>query len=198
MSLSNPLPTTWRVVAVTKDAFEITRRVIERSPSHPQPECQQALQKEHLKLRERTLYTEEKALSLLQRRDGKPSQELEEIEGLLVLSLWATFESFLRDYFREKCAVLKPQNQPAAFANLLWYKHLCDDVEQWKMGELLDFLKDSLSHVPNLPKLIGDAKHILIYRNWVAHASPKRQNERRDLRATYNILNELIELLLQY
>jgi hypothetical protein len=191
------LPATWRVVSVAKDAIKITKRVIERSPSHLQPECQQALQKDHLKLRERTLYTDEKALSLLQRSDGKPSQELEEIEGLLVLGLWAAAEQFLREYLREKCSVLKPQSQPASFADLLWYKHLCDDVEQWKIGDLLDFLKDSLSH-PRLPKLIGDAKHILMYRNWVAHANPKKRNERRDLTATYDTLNELIEVLLQY
>jgi hypothetical protein len=155
MSLSNPLPATWRVVSIAKDALELTRRMLERSPSHRHTECQQALQNFQRKLREGTLYEGEEtlALSLLQRSEGKqvkPSQELEEIEGLLVLSLWATCERFWRGYFREKCAMLKPQTGSAPFANLLWYKHLCDDVEKWKMGDLLDFLKDSLSD-PRLP-----------------------------------------------
>lgn len=197
MSLSNPLPAAWRVVSVAKHAIKITRRVIERSPSHPQPECQRALQEDHLKLRENTLYMDEKALSLLQRTDGKPSREIEELDGLLVLGLWAATEQFLREYLREKCSVLKPPSQPVSFAGWLWYKHLCDDVEQWKVGDILDFLKDSLPH-SRLPTLIGEAKHILTYRNWVAHASPKKKNERRDLTATYDTLNELVELLLQY
>jgi hypothetical protein len=116
MSLSNPLPATWHVALCAKDALELTRRVLERSPSHPQAECKEALEVFQLGLRKGTHYEVPEALSFLVKK-GKPSQEVDEIEGLLVLDLWATFERFLRDYLQEKGTVLKQYIQPLPFAD---------------------------------------------------------------------------------
>lgn len=117
MSLSNPLPATLQAVSVVTNAYEITRRVLEREPSHPQEECQQALQNFQRKLRADTLFEDKESLSLLKTFSGKLSPEREEIEGLLVLGLWATFERFLRDYLQEKGTVLRQHLQPRGFAN---------------------------------------------------------------------------------
>jgi hypothetical protein len=42
---------------------------------------------------------------------------------------------------------------------------------------ILDFLKKSIfSTDPILQQMIEDAKSIYTYRNWVAHANPKKMN----------------------
>jgi hypothetical protein len=64
MNLSNPLPTSWQDILATRDALEIARRVVERSPSHPQVECQQVVQIFQRKLREGTVYEDEEILLL--------------------------------------------------------------------------------------------------------------------------------------
>jgi len=194
MNLSNPLPATWDAVSVTIDAFTITKRVLARSPSHPQTECQQALQDFQRKLREGTFSKNELALSLLTATKWEDSQEGKEIQGLLVLGLWATFERFLRDYLLEKGTVLK-QIPPTPFADSL-YKQFAKNVERWEPRDILDLLKDSLFTTPTLAELIGEAKHILDYRNKVAHANPKKRDSRRQIYSTYEKLNEIINILL--
>ncbi len=196
MSLSNPLPATLQAVSVVTNAYEITRRVLEREPSHPQEECQQALQNFQRKLRADTLFEAKESLSLLKTSSGKLSSEREEIEGLLVLGLWATFERFLRDYLLEKGAVLK-QIQPTPFADSL-YKQFAKNVERWEPRDILELLKDSLFTTPVLADLIGEAKHILDYRNKVAHANPGKRESRRPVDSSYKKLNEIINILLQY
>jgi hypothetical protein len=139
-------------------------------------------------LRDRTLYegVEETALRRLITVTGKPSEPVKEVESLLVLALWATFERFLRDYLREKGAVLKQQSFP--FAHSL-YEHFEKSVEWWKPSDILEFLKHS--PFPN-STLLGDyidqAGRILEHRNHVAHANPKKRTTRCDLEVAYNTL----------
>lgn len=197
MNLSNPLPATWDAVSVTIDAFTITKRVLARSPSHPQAECQQTLQDFQRKLREGTFSRKELVLSLLKATKWEDSQEGQEIQGLLVLGLWATFERFLRDYLLEKGTVLKQHLQPMKFANSL-YEHFAKNVERWEPREILAFLKESLFNTQDLQILIDDAQQILTYRNWVAHANPKKMSQKRGIEFTYDTLNDIVEVLLQY
>jgi hypothetical protein len=182
MNLPNPLPTTWEAVQVAKDAFTLARRLLAQFPSHRQTRTQQIF----LELCKQTVYEAGKPLSSLQPHDrtAKLNELEKEIDGLLVLELWATFERFLRDYLQE---VLKPQSQPVPFADSLRYQRLCDDLQRWRMGDILDFLKDS-SADPRMPRLIKDAKNILMYRNWVAPADPKKRQ------GYAQILNPLITL----
>jgi hypothetical protein len=206
--MTNPLPATREVVLCARGALEITRRMLERSPCHQQtkcqaafdqfPACQATLAKIQAELRQGTLYegSEEVALRWLTTEKGKQSEPVKEIESLLVLALWATFERFLRDYLQEKGMVLKQQTFP--FANSL-YEHFEKSVEWWKPSEILGFLKHS--PFPN-STLLGDyidqAGQILEHRNHVAHANPKKRTTRCDLEMVYNTLNEIIEILLQY
>jgi predicted transcriptional regulator len=47
--------------------------------------------------------------------------------------------------------------------------------------------------------LIGSAKQILEYRNWVAHRNPKKRSPVRIVpNMAYDTLNEIIETLLQH
>jgi hypothetical protein len=161
------------------------------------PECQATLTKVHLELRDRTCYagSEEAALRLLI-ENGEKSEFAKEVESLLVLALWATFERFLRDYLQEKGTVLKQQALP--FANSL-YELFENSVEWWKPADILALLKHS--PFPNstlLGNCLDQAGRILEHRNNVAHANPKKRTTRCDLEDTYNALNEIIEILLQY
>ncbi len=195
MSLANPLPTTWQAVSCAKDAFEITRRVLERSPSHPQAECQQALTSFQPGLRKSTHYETNGAWSLIKVKN-RPSQELHEVEGLLILGRWATFARFLRDYLQDKGKVLKQHLQPSLLADNL-YEQFAKKVERWEPRDMLNVLKNSFFTTPTLQLLIDDAQNILTYRNWVAHANPNKKSSRCGLEETYNTLNEIINRLLQ-
>lgn len=174
MILPNPLPATWEAVRAARDAMTLAGRVFEPPPFRRQAPCQQTLQDFQQYLRKDTDYERSKALSSLERldRERKLRELKKEINGLLVLGLWATFEHFLRDFLQER---LKPQGQPPPLAESLRYNRLCNDIQRWNMRGLLDFLKENVSD-PELPKLIKGAKNILEYRNQVAHADPRRNN----------------------
>jgi len=62
----------------------------------------------------------------------------------------------------------------------------------------LDFFKESLFQ--SQTALIGQAKQILAYRDWVAHGKNPKNPPSRDMKplAAYNTLNEIVETLLCY
>jgi len=88
----------------------------------------------------------------------------QESNDLFVVGLWATFERFVISYLQEKGAVL--QNiSPIALANPV-YEQFKREVEFWKSDDILNLLKE----IPSINShLIGQAKTILRYRNWIAH-----------------------------
>ncbi|MEK8021399.1 MAG: hypothetical protein VSS75_031370 [Candidatus Parabeggiatoa sp.] len=197
MKLSNPLPETWRAIIIAEDAFKITRKVIVRSPKHPNEACQSALQTFQSGLLKGTVYEGNNALRLLEDERSKPSLELREIKALFILELWANFERFLRSYLQEKGLALKQHVHPPILADAL-YEHFQTNVERWEPRDILDFLKKSLfSTEPVLQQLIEEAKSIYTYRNWVAHANPKKRNSGHELKTTFKTLNDIIEILLQ-
>ncbi len=181
--------------------------MLQRSPCHQPskcqtavdqfPACQATLARIQAELRQGTLYEgpEETALRWLTTEKGKPSEPVKEVESLLVLALWATFERFLRDYLQETGLVLKQQTFP--FANSL-YEHFEKSVEWWKPSDILGFLKHSPFPNPTLEVLLDRAGQILEHRNHIDHANPKKRTTRGDLEVAYNTLNEIIEILLQY
>lgn len=121
-------------------------------------------------------------------------QAVEETQELFVLSLWATFERFAITYLQNKGNVL--QNiVPTDLANPI-YKHFMKEVEYWKPNDILNLLKE----IPSIDKnLIGQAKFILRYRNWIAHG--KDSQKASFIRAVspsyaHQILNEMVEILL--
>jgi hypothetical protein len=72
------------------------------------------------------------------------------------------------------------------------------EVEFWKATEILDFLKEGLFN--GKPGLIGHAKQILAYRDWVGHGKNPKKPPSTDMKpvAAYNTLNEIVETLLLY
>ncbi|EDN69884.1 hypothetical protein BGP_4520 [Beggiatoa sp. PS] len=170
---SNPLAPIWKAHQVSTECFKIAKRAIKKQQ-----------------------------LDLFNHSDWPTQSEAkqdiiqagQEIDNLFVLDLWATFERFAITYLQDKGSVL--QNiVPVALANPI-YEHFKREVEYWKPDNILDLLKE----IPAIDKkLIGQAKPILRYRNWIAHG--KDMNKATSISAistayAYQILNEIVEILL--
>ncbi len=89
----------------------------------------------------------------------------QEVEDLFVLSLWAGFERYLRDFFQSKGEKIQ-EILPSDLADV-YYEHLYKEIEYWKPAEILSLLKSSL--LKNDQQRIELAEDVLKYRNWVAH-----------------------------
>jgi hypothetical protein len=121
-------------------------------------------------------------------------QARQEANDLFVLALWAAFERFVITYLQNKGAILQ-HLVPNGLAMSV-YEHFKEEVEYWKPDEILELLKG----IPALDKnLIGQARTILRYRNWVAHG--KDVHKKPPVKAmapayTHQILEDIINILL--
>jgi len=176
MNLFNPLLIAWENYEASRDALIITKRAV----THNNNET----------LLFNTIFKTKNPT------DAKRTVEnsLKEVEDLFFLSLWSKFERFLRTYLQQKGATLQ-MTQPAALAHPM-YEYFCDEVEFWKPNQMLDLLKKTLftSH----SHLIGQAKQILAYRDWVAHGKNPNKHPSSSIRAkfAYDTLNDIVETLL--
>jgi hypothetical protein len=178
---SNPLPQMLLVYQVARDSFKIAERAIQTKEP-----------KAWRRLLQRTVVENQNlidAKSMIQK-------SIKESDALFVLDMWATFERFLRNDLQKRGQLLL-DNKPPALGHSI-YQHFEKEVEFWKPAEILDFLKDSL--FKNQPDLIGHAKQILAYRDWVAHGKNPNKPPATDMKplAAYKTLNEIIETLLHY
>lgn len=121
-------------------------------------------------------------------------QSAEITEDLFVLSLWSTYERFVRIYLQQKGAALQAI-QPNVLAHPI-YAYFCDEVEFWKPNQMLDLLKKTLFTTNS--HMIGQAKQILTYRDWIAHGKNPDKQPSSNITApfAYKILNEIVETLL--
>jgi len=87
--------------------------------------------------------------------------ERQRLKELFVVSLWAAFERFLRNYLQHK-GVLLTGITPIDLGEAV-YNHFLAEVEYWKPDEILDFLKPNL--LQHNPQLAGEAKTIYHYRS---------------------------------
>jgi hypothetical protein len=176
MNLSNPLFIVRETYEASRDALTITKRAV----THDDKETLLF----HTTFRSNNTTDVKKTIE----------NSLKEVEDLFVLSLWSKFERFLRDYLQQKGATLQT-TQPAALATPM-YEYFCDEVEFWKPNQMLDLLKKSL--FTNHSHIIGQAKQILAYRDWVAHGKNPNKHPSSNVRAkfAYNTLNNIVETLL--
>jgi len=176
MNLSNPLPIVWENHEASRAALVIAKRAI----THNDKET----------LLSHTTFMAKNPT------DAKRTIEnsLKEVEDLFVLSVWSKFERFVRDYLQQKGATLKT-TKPAALANPL-YEYFYNEVEYWKPNQILNLLK--ISSLTTNPHLIGQAKQVLGYRDWVAHGKNPNKHPSSSIRAkfAYDTLNYIVETLL--
>ncbi|BAP54879.1 hypothetical protein THII_0582 [Thioploca ingrica] len=179
MNSPNPLEPIFNAFLMTKESNKIVRFILNNAQSYPQLLNKLGKLKNY----------------------SNPQQQLddsrEEIEDLFVVNLWATFERWLRNYFQEKGNILNtivPNSIGTEF-----YKHFEKEIEFWQPLEMLDIIKNSLfAHSEENKQLVGHAKQILEYRNWIAHGkNPKKLPSISQIapNATYNTLKILIELI---
>lgn len=185
----NPLPSVLEAFYAARDAVRVTRRIIPELKAK-EPNCQNEIFHQRRKLLNRTVFISHKsAKDLLENTE-------EEIRDLFVLNLWVVFERFVRIYL-PNITLFIDSNQNIDFCKALQL-HFNKKIEYLNSEELLDFLKISFFNTEGGSTLIGSAKHILKYRDWIAHKNPKKQPPVKIVPETaYDTLNEIIEALLQ-
>jgi hypothetical protein len=167
----NPLDAVWAAYITTKDCLKIADR---------------ARNQASLELLRKT--------GLILLSDAEASEQLtmchDESENFAVLSMWAVFERFIIDYLRDKgrhLMEIEPKGLSEPF-----YSQLEASVEYWRIEDILDILKGVVDS-----RLIGDAKNIKKYRDWVAHKNPRRSHEgKTDPKLAYSILSQIIESII--
>ena len=173
MNLINPLVPVWEAFQASEDAFKMSRRVL--TFANQTTETLNALDGSEVET--------EKAVAIAQYKTGRNflnrikvlnqtstlnsllTQSVEQINDLFVLSLWSTFERFVRDFLQEK----GEKNREILPLNLgeAYYQQIYQEIDYWKPESILDLLKRSLFKGDE--QQIGLAKDVLKYRDWVAH-----------------------------
>jgi hypothetical protein len=88
-------------------------------------------------------------------------------DDLTIVSLWATFERHLVQYLQTKSQKLR-EIEPSELGVRL-QDRLNEDLERWRPDDILDLFKGQVDS-----NLIGQAKQIKDYRDWIAHKNPRR------------------------
>ncbi len=108
-------------------------------------------------------------------------------EDLVVLALFATFERFVIEQLQSARQWLQG-GYPTEYAKQLAAKFE-DAVERWQFGEILDLFSVEIEK-----DLLGQAKSIKKYRDWIAHRNPKSGTPMQAVpRQTYEVLTKIIE-----
>ncbi len=107
-------------------------------------------------------------------------------DDFFVLSLWVTFERFLINYIRGKAEKLKdivPQD-----IGVKLHKKLDRELEYWRIDEVLDLLKGPLDGT-----LVGQAKQIKEYRDWIAHKNDRKPSPSKvNPKGAYDVLSMIV------
>lgn len=106
---------------------------------------------------------------------------------LAVLALFATFERFVISHLQvaneRLCA-----GYPVEYSQRLAQKFK-DEVEFWKLDSVLDLFKGEIDGA-----LMGRAKQIKDYRDWIAHRNPKRTPPVRfEPTVAFEVLTKIID-----
>ncbi len=181
MCLSNPLPHIHDVFLSVAESLKLSRIVLSNTP---------------------TASLTAKAPTLAHKLHSPNAQQWlksmqKETEDLFILQLWASFERFLRQYLQQKGRVLQ-QQLPVELGEAL-YDFFAKEVEFWKPEAMLDILKASLfQDSEDNRKLLGYAKQVLKYRDWIAHGRnpDKLPPAVINIEMAYQHLNSIVELIL--
>jgi hypothetical protein len=106
----------------------------------------------------------------------------------VILSLWTVFERALLLHLQNESKILL--TAPHSKMIPVFQKKI-EDVEYWRIDEVLDIFKFAID-----PTLIGSAKQIKKYRDWVAHKNPKKGRPQNvPPQIAYQILSEISKQL---
>ena len=105
---------------------------------------------------------------------------------LAVAAMWAYFERELIQYVQrkgEKLARSKPQPFTTNFS-----QKLTSEIEYWRIAELLDLFSGHID-----ARLLGHAKQIKQFRDWVVHRNPNKPTpSKTDPATAYRAFKDII------
>lgn len=106
-----------------------------------------------------------------------------------ILAMWSVFESFVMDYLRDKGSILQ-RAHPEALSRRLHVRFQYT-IRYWRIEDVLDILKGIVD-----PELIGKAKEIKKYRDWLAHRDQQRKPDKTTgAEFAYQILSRIMETI---
>lgn len=110
-------------------------------------------------------------------------------DDYVILSLWTVFE---RNLFA--CLLWESKriisNSQHSFTQKV-YQKIDDELEYWRIDDALDIFKTVID-----PQIIGQAKQVKQYRDWVAHKNPKKsQPQIVTPKMAHDVLSKITVLL---
>ncbi|MGZ8175675.1 MULTISPECIES: hypothetical protein [Methylobacter] len=110
-------------------------------------------------------------------------------DDYVILSLWASFERTLLSYVQgESNRILA---EPTTNFTRSVHQKIDDEIEYWRVDDILNIFKTIIS-----PDLIGQAKQVKKYRDWVAHRNIKKGSPPNvPPQTAYTILSEILKQL---
>ncbi len=173
MSSANILEPVWDSYLTTSDCLKVASRSLEKGEFH---------------LMSKTKFVSSPVDAAKQMI--KESQT--SIDNFVIVSLWAVFERKLLEYVQAEGRKLL-QNIPSKF-NAQIHKKVENEMEYWRTDDILDLFKTVVS-----TELIGNAKQVKKYRDWIAHKNPKKGLPPNvPPQTAYRILSDIIEAVEQH
>lgn len=103
----------------------------------------------------------------------------------VIVSLWTVFERALVTYLQSENRRMLVQ--PLTRITQGVYQKIDDELEYWRTEDVLDIFKVAID-----PNLIGNAKQIKKYRDWVAHKNPRKGRPQNvPPESAYRVLREI-------
>lgn len=173
MSSANILDPIWESYLTTVDCLKVASRSIEKNQLH---------------LMNKTRFVgsaidEAKAMILDSRVNA---------DDFVIVSLWAIFERKLLEYLQVEGSKIL-QRTPTTF-NTQVYQKVENEMEYWKSDDVLDLFKSVVNS-----DLIGNAKQVKKYRDWIAHKNPKKGRPSNvPPQTAYRILSDIISVVEQH
>lgn len=160
----SPLDFAWRGYVSAKDALLVTQRAADS--------------RDHRLLLSTTVFASG-------RRRATIALGRQTLDDLAVVALWAEFERFLFEHLRRKARCSKIR--PPEFSKRVQTK-LTREVEYWRIDDVLDLYKGAVD-----PNLIGQAKQVKDFRDWIAHKNPRKPSPPNIVpTAAYALLTEIV------
>jgi hypothetical protein len=110
-------------------------------------------------------------------------------DDYVILSMWALFERHLFLFLQDESK--RMLNQGASRLTKELQIKIEDELEYWRLDGVLDLFKSIVD-----PQLIGEAKQVKQYRDFIAHRNPKKPPRTNvSPQAAYQVLSNIINRL---
>ncbi|MBF0234567.1 MAG: hypothetical protein HQK65_16220 [Desulfamplus sp.] len=167
MSSTNILDTIWESYLTTIDCLKVASRSIENNELH---------------LMSKTRFVG----SSIDEAKVMIKDSREKADDFVIVSLWAIFERKLLEYLQVEGRKLL-QKATTSF-NTQVHQKIENEMEYWKSDDILDLFKSVVNS-----DLIGNAKQVKKYRDWIAHKNPKKGPPANvPPQTAYRILSDII------